>query len=58
MKREFVKYVWYALGEIALVIAGIIIALQIDSWHENNQKQERLDNFFIVFDVFSDPGFR
>ena len=44
MKRELVKYIWYAFGEIALVIAGIIIALQIDAWHENNQKQERLDD--------------
>jgi len=43
MNREFVKYAWYAFGEILLVIAGIIIALQIDDWHENNQKQERLD---------------
>jgi hypothetical protein len=45
MNREFVKYLWYALGEIVLVIAGIIIALQIDSWHEHNQNQERLDDY-------------
>lgn len=45
MNRELVKYVWYAFGEIALVIAGIIIALQIDSWHENNQRQQRLDDY-------------
>lgn len=45
MNREVVKYLWYAFGEILLVIAGIIIALQIDAWHENNQKQERLHDY-------------
>ena len=43
MKREFSKYFWYAIGEIFLVIAGIIIALQINTWYENKQTQERLD---------------
>ena len=45
MNRELAKYLWYALGEIVLVIAGIIIALQIDAWHENNQKQEKLNDY-------------
>lgn len=45
MKRELVKYSWYAFGEIVLVIVGIIIALQIDAWHENNQKRERLNDY-------------
>jgi len=42
MKRQLERYLWYAFGEIVLVIAGIVIALQIDGWHENNQKQKRL----------------
>jgi hypothetical protein len=45
VKRDLVKYLWYAFGEIVLVIAGIIIALQIDGWHESNQKQERLHTY-------------
>ena len=45
MNRELARYFWYAFGEIVLVIAGIIIALQIDAWHENNQQQERLDDY-------------
>ena len=45
MKRELVKYFWYVVGEIVLVIVGIIIALQIDAWHENNQKRERLNDY-------------
>ncbi|NIO43133.1 MAG: hypothetical protein GTO41_25040, partial [Burkholderiales bacterium] len=45
MKREFRKYFGYAIGEILLVIAGIIIALQIDTWYENKQAQERLGEY-------------
>ncbi|MDG2449233.1 MAG: DUF6090 family protein [Saprospiraceae bacterium] len=28
------KYLLYALGEIALVVVGILIALQINNWNE------------------------
>jgi bacteriorhodopsin len=28
------KYVLYAIGEIALVVIGILIALQINNWNE------------------------
>ena len=31
------KYLIYALGEILLVVLGIIIALQIDNWNENRK---------------------
>jgi hypothetical protein len=29
------KYFKYALGEIALVVIGILIALQINNWNQN-----------------------
>ena len=45
MNRQLVRYLWYVLGEILLVIAGILIALQIDAWHENNQRQARLAEY-------------
>ena len=45
MNREFRKYLWYAVGEILLVVGGIIIALQINTWYENRQTQERLDDY-------------
>ena len=32
------KYLLYAFGEVALVVIGILIALQINNW--NTQKQE------------------
>jgi hypothetical protein len=31
------KYVLYAIGEIALVVIGILIALQINNWNEANK---------------------
>lgn len=34
------KYLKYAIGEIVLVVIGILIALQINNWNEN-----RLENF-------------
>lgn len=33
------KYLLYALGEIVLVVIGILIALQINNW-SNQQKME------------------
>lgn len=35
------RYLLYALGEIFLVVIGILIALQIDNWNENRKLQER-----------------
>ncbi len=32
---KFRKYVLYAIGEIALVVIGILIALQINNWNAN-----------------------
>ena len=31
------KYLLYAIGEIALVVIGILIALQINNWNENRK---------------------
>ena len=45
MNRDFRKYLWYGVGEILLVVAGIVIALQIDTWYENKRTQERLDDY-------------
>ena len=34
-----VKYFKYAVGEIVLVVIGILIALQINNWNENKKKK-------------------
>ncbi|MBO3115107.1 hypothetical protein J4050_00005 [Winogradskyella sp. DF17] len=41
-KNKTRKYLKYAVGEIVLVVIGILIALQINNWNENlkNKKEE------------------
>jgi len=39
-KNKTGKYFKYAIGEIVLVVIGILIALQINNWNENNKKQQ------------------
>lgn len=34
------KYLKYAIGEIFLVVIGILIALQVNTWNQNRQKRE------------------
>ena len=42
MNDNLRKYLGYAMGEIALVIIGILIALQIDAWYEDRQTRANL----------------
>tara|TARA_Y100000385_G_C13099534_1_gene643585 strand:- start:2936 stop:3121 length:186 start_codon:yes stop_codon:yes gene_type:complete len=34
------KYLLYAIGEIALVVIGILIALQINNWNESRKDRQ------------------
>lgn len=34
------KYFWYAIGEVFLVVIGILIALQINNWNEQRKAAE------------------
>ncbi len=34
------KYVWYALGEILLVMIGILLALQVNNWNEQRKAEQ------------------
>ena len=42
-ENKFSKYLFYAIGEIILVVIGILIALQINNWNEvkKNQKYQQ-----------------
>ncbi|WP_018126912.1 DUF6090 family protein [Balneola vulgaris] len=39
--NKFSKYLVYAIGEIVLVVIGILIALQINNWNEANKNREK-----------------
>ncbi len=41
------KYFKYAIGEIVLVVFGIIIALQINNWNEERKKQNLKNEYLI-----------
>lgn len=45
--NKFGNYIAYAIGEIILVIAGILIALAINK-HSNNEKKLELRNSYII----------
>lgn len=45
--NQFFKYSRYAIGEIALVVVGILIALYINNWNENRKKREKFDRVLI-----------
>mgnify|MGYP001591841413 CR=1 FL=1 len=36
-ENKFSKYLLYAIGEIILVVIGILIALQINNWNEKRK---------------------
>ena len=40
-ENKFSKYLIYAIGEIVLVVIGILIALSINNWNENNKQRTK-----------------
>ena len=44
-ENKFSKYLLYAIGEIVLVVIGILIALQINNWNED-KKNNRLEEAY------------
>ncbi|WP_411767609.1 DUF6090 family protein [Winogradskyella sp. A3E31] len=45
-ENKFSKYLFYAIGEIVLVVIGILIALQINNWNENRKQQIKLQQIY------------
>ena len=44
-ENKFTKYLAYAIGEIVLVVIGILIALQINNWNQSKQEQISLSEY-------------
>lgn len=51
-ENRFSKYLLYAIGEILLVVFGILIALEVNNW--NQQRQERAEEIEVLKSVQKD----
>jgi hypothetical protein len=45
-ENKFSKYLLYAIGEIILVVIGILIALQINNWNEGRKEKSYLHKVY------------
>ena len=48
MENKTGKYLKYAVGEILLVVIGILIALQINNWNEDRKQQDSLNAIYLI----------
>ncbi|MFH4967284.1 DUF6090 family protein [Gaetbulibacter sp. M240] len=46
-KGKFSKYLLYAIGEIVLVVIGILIALSINNWNEKNKLESKKQDYYL-----------
>jgi len=58
-KNKTGKYLKYAIGEIVLVVIGILIALQINNWNENRKLDEIKQNYYqqLLVDLEADKNY-
>lgn len=47
-ENKFSKYLLYAIGEIVLVVIGILIALGINNWNENRKTDIKVKNSLVA----------
>ena len=47
MENKTGKYFKYAIGEIILVVIGILIALQINNWNENKKLETKTQDYYV-----------
>ena len=45
--KKLGNYLWYAIGEILLVVVGILIALQINNWNEERIEQKQIREYAL-----------
>ncbi len=41
------NYLFYAIGEILIVIIGIFLAIQFNNWNENRKTDKAIENVFL-----------
>ena len=50
-KGKVTNYIFYALGEILLVMIGILLALQVNNWNEKRNKNKQLNNILTTISL-------
>ncbi len=48
MENKTGKYFKYAVGEIVLVVIGILIALSINNWNETRKQKETTNSIYVI----------
>ena len=48
MENKTGKYFKYAIGEIILVVIGILIALQINNWNEKRGQENKIKSVYSI----------
>ena len=58
-ENSFSKYMIYALGEIILVVIGILIAIQINNWRERQKEDAVVENYLrqLKSDLAADTSY-
>jgi hypothetical protein len=58
-KNKTGKYLKYAIGEIVLVMIGILLALQVNNWNENRKLEYVKQNYYkqLLIDLESDKNY-
>ena len=44
-QNRFSKYLLYAVGEILLVMVGILLALQVNNWNEDKKLKVKKESY-------------
>ena len=47
IENKFSKYLIYAIGEIVLVVIGILIALSINNWNQKENEQYKIKEYAV-----------
>jgi hypothetical protein len=55
-EKKFGSYLLYAIGEIILVMIGILLAMQVNNWNENRKKNDQLNSILstVAIDLKTD----
>ena len=46
-EKKFSNYLFYAIGEIILLVIGILIAIHINNINETNKKEDREQEYLV-----------